>query len=561
MDRVIAEAGGREARTLAFEPRIKCVHPPQGAFLMPSLTRRAVSAFAASLLAGALSIAGAGPAQAATPAGRIAWVTAASDAEVDRAFALARTEGKPVFLYWGAVWCPPCNQVKATLFDRPDFVERSRAFVAVYVDGDKPGAQKVASRFRVSGYPTMVLFKPDGTEVTRLPGEVDPERYLLTLTAGMEAQLPVKDLVMRAVAGQPLTPEQWRLLAYYSWDTDEQQVLPSAQLPATLAKLAAAAPASAGVLKDRLALKALIAASRTDTKPDAATQAAGLQLVDRVLADPAAARALADVLMGYADRISRYLTADAARRQLAARWDAALAKLLEQPTLSRPERIEALDARISMWKIASEPQPLDAAQRDQVLKEIARIVAATTDRYERQAVVPNAAYVLAQAGLFEPSDALLKAELPRAVAPYYHMLGLASNARKRGDAKAALDWYEQAWRKSEGPATRIQWGTSYIGQVLELTPADVKRVEAAGAALLAQLAPESETFYERNQRSLHRLAGRLARWKGNDAGRAEVVAQLQAQLATVCAKLPAKETGRANCEKVFQAEPGGAKGA
>ena len=92
----------------------------------------------------------------------IAWRQAANDAEVDAAFASARSENKPVFVYWGAKWCPPCNQVKATLFNRQDFIERSRAFVPVYVDGDSPGAQKIGARFKVSGYPTMVLFTPAG---------------------------------------------------------------------------------------------------------------------------------------------------------------------------------------------------------------------------------------------------------------------------------------------------------------------------------------------------------------------------------------------------------------
>ena len=106
----------------------------------------------------------------------IAWREAASDAQVDAAFAAARDEHKPVFMYWGAKWCPPCNHVKATLFNRQDFIERSRAFVPVYVDGDSPGAQKIGARFKVSGYPTMVLFNADGKEVTRLPGEVEPAR-------------------------------------------------------------------------------------------------------------------------------------------------------------------------------------------------------------------------------------------------------------------------------------------------------------------------------------------------------------------------------------------------
>ncbi len=526
-------------------------------------TRVPLPALAAPLLAAALLLAPPSTAHAASPAGagRIAWVNVSSDAEVDRAFATARAEGKPVFLYWGAVWCPPCNQVKATLFNRADFVERSRAFVPVYVDGDKPGAQKVASRFKVSGYPTMVLFKPDGTEVTRLPGEVDPERYLLTLTAGLDAQLPVKELVARATEGKPLTPEQWRLLAYYSWDTDEQQVLATGQLAPTLAKLAEVAPAGAGGMRDRLALKALVAAARGTAKPDAAAQAASLQLLDRILADAAATRSLSDVLVGYAGTITRHVAADAARRDLAGRYDTAMARLQQDASLSRSERIDVLDARVNLWKIASEPQELDAAKREQVKQEIARIVAGTTDRYERQAVVPNAAYVLGQAGMLDVSDALLKAELPRAVAPYYHMLGLAGNAKKRGDAKAALDWYEQAWRKSEGPATRIQWGASYVNNVVDLAPTDLKRVEASATALVAQLAPKSETFYERNQRSLQRVAKKLAAWKGDDAERAKVVARVQEQLGKVCAKVPAKEPGRGHCEKVFQAEAPGPKGA
>jgi len=413
-------------------------------------------------------------------------------------------------------------------------------------------AQKVAARFKVQGYPTMILFKPDGTEITRLPGEVDPQRYLLTLTAGLDAQVPVKELVQKALAKQSLTPEQWRLLAFYSWDTDEQQVLATKELSQKLLQLSTAAPADLPHVRDRLALKSLAASAVEKASTDTGTLEASRRQLDRVLADPALVREFSDILVGYTDKIVKHVApAGEARRALAGKWEGALAKLSQDASLSKAERIDALDSRVSMWKLIDDSETLSAQRRTQVLQEAARLVAATTDKYERQAVVPGAAHVLTSAGLFAESDELLKMELPRAVAPYYHMLGLASNAKKRKDAKTALHWYEQAWQKSEGPATRIQWGTGFVNQILELAPDDVARVETAAAAVIGQLEPKGETFYERNQRSLKRMASRLAKWQGTDPARTRAVEKVKVQLAKTCSRLPANDAGRGNCEKVF----------
>ena len=98
------------------------------------------------------------------------------EGDVDAAFAAAKAADKPLFLYWGAEWCPPCSQIKATIFNQREFQERSRLFVPVYLDGDTPSAQKHGETFAVDGYPTMILFRPDGKEITRLPGGVDVTR-------------------------------------------------------------------------------------------------------------------------------------------------------------------------------------------------------------------------------------------------------------------------------------------------------------------------------------------------------------------------------------------------
>src|SRR4026207_1517879 len=96
-----------------------------------------------------------------TPAS-IARVNTKTTADVDSAFASAIADKKPVFLFWTATWCPPCNHVKSTIFARDEFVAKSRAFVPVYIDGDTPSGQALGKRFNVSGYPTMVLLTPDG---------------------------------------------------------------------------------------------------------------------------------------------------------------------------------------------------------------------------------------------------------------------------------------------------------------------------------------------------------------------------------------------------------------
>ena len=162
------------------------------------------------------------------------------------AFAQAREQRKPLLLYWGAGWCPPCNHLKSTLFNRQDFAERARSFVPVFVDGDGRGAQQLGARFNVRGYPTVVLLDAGGVELTRLPGEVDAPQVMAVLQAGLAGGRPVKAVLADVRAGKPVAAGEWRMLAFYSWATDEAQLVPADERPALLAELAARCPPSEG---------------------------------------------------------------------------------------------------------------------------------------------------------------------------------------------------------------------------------------------------------------------------------------------------------------------------
>ena len=487
--------------------------------------------------------------QAAHAENGIAW----HKGDVDAAFAVAKAENKPVFLYWGAVWCPPCNQVKATIFNRQDFIERSRFFVPVYIDGDSPGAQKEGARFKASGYPTMILFTPDGSEITRLPGEVDADQYMRVLAMGMNGARPVKSTLAAALApgasaSTKLAPEDWRMLAYYSWVTDEQQLVPKKDVATTLARLAKACPSDQVETATRLDLRAMAAsADAKDARPRVDPAAA--DRVIAVLANDELARKNFDTLANYAGSMVGYLTPakSAARTRLITAWNAALDRFITDSSLATDDRLSAVNAKIELAKLETPKGALPEALLATVREQAARADKETTDVYARQSVISGAGEVLAEAGLLAESDTLLTAELKRSHSPYYFMLGLAANAKKRGDKTSELDWRQQAYETSKGPATRLQWGVGYVKALIENAPQDTTRIESAAGQVIGELDAKPETFYERNRRGLERMGKQLVAWNKNSQHN-DSLQRLRAQMATVCAKLPAVDPARATCE-------------
>ncbi len=482
----------------------------------------------------------------------VAWQPAAADADIEKAFAQARGEKKPVLLYWGAKWCPPCNQLKATLFNRADFIEQSKAFVAVNIDGDLPGAQKLGSRFKVRGYPTMILFNPEGSEITRLPGEADAAQVMKVLQLGLAGGRPVKTVLAEARAGKKLSANEWKMLGFYSWETDEQQLVPAAERPGLLAQLAVASHGINAETTSRLWLKALAASGEgKGLKPDAALR----ERVARLLASANESRAQADVLTYGAEDIVKTLTPEAGpeRSKLLAAYDTALKRLEQDATLSRADRLQGLTARIKLARLDQAKTEVHPKIPAPLLKEAQALAARNdreiTDGYERQAVITETAYMLGQAGLWQDSDALLKSSLAKSHSPYYLMSQLGGNARKQGRTEEALRWYEEAFNKSEGPATRLQWGSNYFTALVELAPNDAGRIEKLASQLFKEAGEDKGSFHERSARSLKKVGTLLANW--NVMGQYDpVLARLKGQLDGICAKVEAAD--RANCSSVLK---------
>jgi hypothetical protein len=347
------------------------------------------------------------------------------------------------------------------------------------------------------------------------------------------------------------------MLAWYGWDIDEAQLVPASERPALLAQLSRACPPTEPQAATRLLLKALAESDDgKGIKPDAALR----QRVRKLLADPVAARGQMDVVVNYAADITKALAPEAGsdRQAMATAFDAALQRLEADASLSRSDRLGALISRVALARIdqpAQARQPtLPDALVQRVRAHVARDDQQITDGYERQAVVTAGAYALGEAGLWAESEALLKANLARSHSPYYLMSQLGSNARKLGQTEDALRWYALAYEKSEGPATRLQWGSSYFSALVDLAPQDAARIEQVARQLFAEAANDRAAFHERSARSLQRVGRKLDAWNQGPQ-QAAVLQRLHdgpQGLAAVCGKLAAADPQRATCEAIAQ---------
>lgn len=104
---------------------------------------------------------------ASTPDG---WTT-----DLDKAFEKAKAEKKSVLVeFTGSDWCPPCIAMRKNVFSKKEFVDAaSKKYVLVELDfpkGDKAVADKnepMAKKYKIDGFPTVILFTSEGKEFTR----------------------------------------------------------------------------------------------------------------------------------------------------------------------------------------------------------------------------------------------------------------------------------------------------------------------------------------------------------------------------------------------------------
>lgn len=471
---------------------------------------------------------------------------------VDQAFGTAKVENRPLFLYWGAIWCPPCQEIKNTVFKSSEFITLTDLFVPVYLDGDTAQAQAQGEKFGVKGYPTMIVFSPAGEEITRIPGGIDISKYNSVLQLSLNRLRPTKDLLQLALDDpSSLQPADFTQLAYYSWGQDFK-VLPEDAPPTLFRDLADLAAAHDKVASARLFMQYLVSSVEKDSA-DAPVRIgdAHTRLTD-ILQSDQLVLACWDSL-AYWPEISGILTLpDDKRQALTQLWQGRLMALRKDESLPTAEQLGGwLPLLYFHFKDSEEPLPSEL--ESQMEADISTANRLTTNAFARQSVVNQIYYLYQQAKMYDQAHTLLLAELDRSAAPYYFMSGLASLAEKQDKFGEAVEWYRRAYESSEGAATRFQWGAAYVRGLIRMKPDEHELILTTAESLFKELDGADEVFTGRNFRVLRSLNNKLDAWK--EESTAEPLAKrFVSHIVTLCSDQPAGSMESENCHSLISGD-------
>jgi len=485
------------------------------------------------------------PAAVAPDQAGISWY----DGNIDEAFAAAKEQRKPVFLYWGEEWCPFCNRLEAKVFTRDEFIALSHEFIALYLGTDTEEKIEYGDRFGIRGFPTVIVFDPDGVPLTRIDGGSDIEQYARVLETTLGEVRPIGELVRSVQAGEQLTEGEWTVLASYSWRHESDLVLDEDEdKHALMRAFAEHVPDDMPDIKHQMAMLELSAWLDDDDR-DMALAPSYRNYLQAVLADEnRMEESLSDIAFSGGEIINLVMPEEQ-RAEFQTRILDDVVVALEDPSTIPLERIELLLGWVNVSTATlGEDETLSDAELDwlQARAEAAR-QALPADQLQTGIFYLSSIY--RQTGLVERRRDVLKQGIAEAQAPYYFMVSLSRLERSENNLDEALGWCGKAWEASNGPVTRARWGNAYLSCLVELSPEDVVRIRDTGLQVLAEIA-DQDNWAENHARTLSRLSASLLEWSeaAESVERQATLDTIRAEMQRYCKSTGPADQQPASCE-------------
>jgi len=388
---------------------------------------------------------------------------------IDAAFAKAKEEGTLVFLYWGAIWCPPCNELKAQVFNKPNFPDLVRGFIPVYLDGDTPDAQRLGETFAISGYPTIVILNSEKEELLRLGGSLDVTEIEHALAAVRAKGQTFRTALEHVDAKKP-TDADCNLLAHAAWELLPEDTWPPTKIMASVRAAVDACPEKLQRERSLLASTLVGMASVGRKDPEAAKIVEEIKgkvpgYLEIMFANADTAWASRAFINNRASDVAEWLE-EKKPTPLTTPWKS---KWLEAAKWVRERKDASVDTRLSSYVPMLEfeqhingEKPISEATKTTIVEAVEKTDAEAKSPYDRHAVISGAAYLLRLVGQADKAKAMLLKEAEHTDTPYYYYSSLSAQEKALGHPEEARKWSRKARESAGGRATRLQWITQDV---------------------------------------------------------------------------------------------------
>jgi len=134
------------------------------------------------------------------------------DNKPDEALALAKKEGKLLLIDFYGIWCPPCNMLDEYVYKEKKFQDAASDVIRVALDADAPLSWEWKARFKVGGYPTVVIADAELNEIGRLVGYTPVGSYVkwLNKQKALRNEPIEKALTMERTVARKRRLADWR---------------------------------------------------------------------------------------------------------------------------------------------------------------------------------------------------------------------------------------------------------------------------------------------------------------------------------------------------------------
>ena len=392
----------------------------------------------------------------------------------------AKAAKKPLLVYWGASWCPPCNALKARAFHDPKFIEATKPFIPVYLDGDSDDAQIWGEKLKVSGYPSLLVLNEDGKEVQRLVTD-DP---LVSLIAEINRTLadlgPWQELLDKATSAKATTAlplADWKRIADHEWLYDQTWKGKEKELAARMETLIKLFPSSLEPERTNLEIQAMQARAETVSEKEPlpiSEQDQWRTELKRILVDPVLFKALATRMCFYSDTLVKTIfpgdTKDLRRDAFIETYLSAVRHYKKDKGLTYENQLDSLYAFAALTQGSNQNKfypPLSKEDASLIKKEIDADLKGAKSQERVLYVLGMLPEVYGALGLGREAEKILVDKLNEVHSKSDLMITIAEFEDKQNHPAESLKWKERAYRESSPGASRTQWGLGYVNELIK----------------------------------------------------------------------------------------------